>query len=111
MKWDGPGNPENCLEVIYRAEDADTVAASVKEELSQEYDLTESTRELDRAGECLYIEAAVRKGTNTMADQIQAVYIVPATDGCFVATAHFAAEAAEGFGRRFHYMMQTFSAI
>ena len=33
--WDGLGNPENFLEVTHRAEDADTVAASVREELSQ----------------------------------------------------------------------------
>ena len=109
--WDGLGNPENFLEVTRRTEDADTVAASAKEELSQEYDLTESMRELDRAGSCIYIEASVLKGTNTMADQIRVVYIIPAPDGCFVAMAHFASEAAEGFARRFSYMLQTLSVI
>ncbi len=109
--WDGPGNPENFLEVTHRAEDAESAAASVREELSHEYDLTESTRVLDRAGECIYIEASELKGTNRMADQIQAVYIIPASDGCFVATGHFAIEAAEGFGRRFNYMINTISAI
>ena len=68
-------------------------------------------RELDRAGSCIYIEASVLKGTNTMADQIRVVYIIPAPDGCFVATAHFASEAAEGFARRFSYMLQTLSVI
>ena len=109
--WDGLGNPENFLEVSRREEDADTVAASVKEELSQEYDLLESTRELDRAGECIYIEASVLKGTNNMADQLQAVYIIPGPEGCFVAAAHYAAEAAEGFGSRFAYMLQTFGVL
>ena len=109
--WDGPGNPENFLEVSCRAEDAESVAASVRAELSGTYDLTESTRELDRAGECIYIEASVLKGTNTMADQLQAVYIIPAPDGCIVATAHYAVEAAEGFAKRFHYMIDTISAI
>ena len=109
--WDGLGNPENFLEVTRREEDADTVAAIVREEFSGKYDLTESTRELEGAGECLYIEASVLKGTNTMADELQAVYIIPASDGCFVAAAHYAIEAAEGFGRRFNYMLQTFSAI
>ena len=109
--WDGLGNPENFLEVSHREEDAGTVAAAVREELSQQYDLLEHTRELERAGECIYIEASVLKGTNTMADQLQAVYIIPASNGCFVATAHFAAEAAEGFGHRFNDMLQTFSAI
>ncbi len=109
--WDNLGNPENYLEVTYSAEDADTVAAAVRENLSQTYDLLEETRELECAGECLYIEASVLKGTKTMADQLQSVFIIPSSDGCFVATAHFAAEAAEGFGRRFNYMLQTFSAI
>ena len=109
--YDGPGNPENFLEITHRAEDADAVAASVRAELSQEYDLLESSRELDRAGECIYIEASVLKGTNTMADELQAVYIIPASDGCFVAAEHYAIEEAEGFGHRFSYMLQTFSAI
>ena len=109
--WDGAGNPENYLEVTHSAEDAEAAAASVRAELSQEYDLLEGTRELENAGSCIYLEAAVLKGTNTMADQLRAVYIIPASDGCFVATAHFAAEAAEGFGRRFAYMMNTFSAL
>ncbi len=109
--WDGPGNPENFLEVWHSAEDADTVAASVRAELSQEFDLLEHTRVLDRAGECIYIEASELKGTGQMADQLQAVYIIPAPDGCFVATAHYAVEAAEGFARRFAYMLQTISAI
>ena len=39
------------------------------------------------------------------------VYIIPAADGCRVATAHYSAEGAEGFGRRFHYFMETFSVI
>ncbi len=107
--WDGPGNPENFLEVTFSAEDADTVAAAVREELSQTYDLYEETRELNRAGECLYIEASVLKGTNNMADQLQMVYIIPTTDGCIVATVHCAAEAAEGFARRCNYMINTIS--
>ena len=109
--WDGPGNPENFLEVTFSAEDADTVAAAVREELSQTYDLYEETRELNRAGECLYIEASVLKGTNNMADQLQMVYIIPTADGCIVATVHCAAEAAEGFARRCNYMINTISAL
>ena len=109
--WDDPETPENYLEVTYNTEDADTVAAAVREALSGTYDLTESTRELECAGECIYLEAAVLKGTKTMADQLQSVYIIPASEGCFVAAAYFSAEAAEGFGRRFNYMLQTFSAI
>ena len=105
--WDDPQNPENYLEVTYSPEDADAVAASVRAALSTEYELLVGTRELEGAGSCLRIEASVIKGTNNMADQLQAVYIIPAPDGCRVAAAHYAVEAAEGFGRRFSYMLNT----
>ena len=108
--YDGPGNPENFLEVSYRAEDPEVVAASVRAELSGEYDLTESTRELDRGGECIYIEASVVKGTNNMADHLRMVYIIPAPEGCFVATVHCEAVAAEGFAKRCSYMINTIAA-
>ena len=39
------------------------------------------------------------------------VYIIPAADGCRIASAHYAIEASEGFGRRFRYMMDTFSPL
>ena len=81
------------------------------EALSKEYDLTEGTRTLDGAGDCIWMEASVIKGTNNMAPQIQTVYIIPAPDGCRIATAHCAIEASEGFGRRFAYMLNTLSVI
>ena len=109
--YDNQQNPENYLEITYSAQNAGTVAASISEVLSQEYDLSTGTRELDRAGSCLWIEASVIKNTNNMADQLQVVYIIPASDGCRVATEHFAIEASEGFGRRFSYMLHTLSVI
>ena len=109
--WDQPAAPENYLEVTRSTVDAETVAASVRALLSQEYDLLESTRELDLAGSALRIEASEIKGSGRMADQLQAVYIIPASDGCRVATAHYAIEAAEGFGRRFAYLMNTLAVI
>ena len=39
------------------------------------------------------------------------VYIVPAADGCRIAAAHYSFESAEGFGRRFRYIMDTFSVL
>lgn len=108
---DLPGSPMNALEVTYRAENAETVAAAVREELSQKYELLEGTRELARAGSCLRIEASGRKGTGTMADLLQVVTILPASEGCLVVTEHFSAEAAEGFGRRFSYMLNTLAVI
>ena len=109
--WDDPEKPENYLELTYSAEDADTAAASVRAALSEEYDLLESSRVFERAGSCIRIEASELKGTGRMADQLQAVYIIPAADGCRVAAAHFSIEAAEGFGRRFSYMLNTLSVL
>ena len=109
--YDDKNNPENYLELTYRAEDADTVAASVRALLSQEYDLLESERVLERAGSCIRIEASELKGTGRMADLLQVVYIIPASDGCRVATEHFSIESAEGFGRRFSYMLDTLAVI
>ena len=105
--WDNAANPENWLELTYSPENAEAAAASVREALSQEYDLLEETRTLDHAGACIRIEASVIKGTNMMADQIQTVYIIPAPDGCRIATAHCAIVGSEGFGHRFAYMLNT----
>ncbi|MBP5167413.1 MAG: hypothetical protein ILP09_09175, partial [Oscillospiraceae bacterium] len=110
--WDADTEaPVNYLDVTYSPEDAETVAASFREKLSREYDLLETTRELDRAGSCIRIEASELKGSGLMADLLQVVYIVPASDGCRVAEAHYAIEAAEGFGRRFSAMINTLSVI
>ena len=102
--WDDPENPENYLEVTYDPGDPAQVADAVSASLSQEYDLLWEERELDSGLSCTYIEASVIKGTNQMADHLQAVYIIPAGSGSIVAAAHYAAEAAEGFGRRFAYI-------
>ena len=107
--WDNEANPENWLELTYSAESAEAAEASISETLSQEYELLKETRTLDRAGDCVRIEASVIRGTNNMAPEIQTVYIIPAPDGCRIATAHCAIEGSEGFGRRFTYMLNTLS--
>ena len=109
--WDDPENPVNYLEVTYSAESAETAGTSVSEALSKEYDLLKETRMLDRAGDCIRIEASGLKGTNTMAEEIQVVTIIPASDGCRIAAAHYSIEAAEGFGRRFSNMLNTLSVM
>lgn len=109
--YDKPDNPENFLEITAVPQDADAVAAFVSEALSREFDLTNVTRTLARAGECVRIEASVIKGTNRMAPQLQAVYIIPSGDGCLLATTHAAIEASEGFWRRFDYMLNTLSLL
>lgn len=109
--WDDPANPENFIELIHRPEDAATVAAFVSEAFSKEYDIITVPRELNYAGTCTRIEASVIKGTNNMADQIQAVYIIPASDGCIVATTHSFIVESEGFGHRFDYMLNDMRLI
>lgn len=109
--YDDPQNPENYLEVMYNAENADTVAAFVRTALSREYDLFENSRELERAGSSIRIEASEIKGTNQMPDMLQIAYIIPTSDGCRIAMEHLAIESSEGFGRRFSYMLNTLSVI
>lgn len=109
--WDDPENPENYLEVTYNAKDADTVAASISEELSKEYELITENFTLEGAGECIRIGASEVKGGGYMPDKLQMVYVIPASDGCRVAWEHYEIEGAEGFGRRFSYMVHTLSVI
>ncbi len=110
--WDDADNPENYLEVTRSSQDAETVAASVSEMLSAEYEISRyDLFPLDRSGSCIRIDASEVKGGGYMPDHLQAVYIVSAADGCRVAAAHYAIESAEGFAKRFHYMMETFAVI
>ena len=109
--WDDPNNPENYMDLMYRPEDAETVASFVSDAFSREYDITRVPRELALAGTCIQIEASVLKGTNNMADQIQTVYIIPASEGCVVASTHSFVVESEGFGHRFSYLLETLKLI
>ena len=46
-----------------------------------------------------------------MPELLQTVYVIPAADGCRIATAHYTNESAEGFGTRFHCIMNTLAVI
>ena len=109
--YDIPESPENYLEVRYNPHDAESVAAAVSAALSNEYEIIRESYTLDRAGSCIRIDASDGKGGTGTPDQLQMVYIIPAADGCRVATAHYSFESAEGFGRRFAYMMNTLSVL
>ena len=108
--YDDPQNPQYYLEVTASASDTETVAASVSDDLSDKYEIIRETYELDRAGSCIRIVVSGSKGGG-LPDELQTVYIVPAPDGSRVAAAHYTPEGAEGFGRRFAYLMQTFSPL
>ena len=110
--WDDPEKPENYLEVRYSPVDAETAAAAIGETLLNDYEISrDDSFPLERAGSFILILAEEVKGGRFMPDQLQSVYIIPASDGCRVATAHCVAVESEGFLRRFRYMMNTFSAI
>ena len=109
--YDSPENPENYLEGAYSPEDASSAADSVGKALSEEYDIIRESYDLDRAGSCIRIDASGAKGGGGTPDLLQMVYIIPAPDGCRIATAHYGFESAEGFGRRFAYMVKTLSVI
>ncbi len=109
--YDDPENPENYLEVVHSPENADTAAVFISETLSRDYELTREAYELEGAGRCTRIGASEIKGTGQMPDQLQMVYVIPAGESSIIATAHYAIEGAEGFGRRFSYMMHTLSVM
>lgn len=110
-RYDDPTAPLDYLEVLRSAEDAEAAAASISAELSKEYEIVRQAFTLDRAGSCITLDASCIKGTNLMPDLLQTVYIIPAADGCIIATAHCTIEDAEGFGRRIDYMMNTLSVM
>lgn len=110
--WDNTGSPENYLEVRFSPLDAETAAANICEILSSEYEVRrDDSFALERAGNCIRIDADEVKGGGYMPENLQTVYIIPAGDGCRIATAHCATVESEGFLRRFGYMMNTFSAF
>ena len=83
--YDDPEKPENFVEVSYSAENAQTVADTIEKELSESYEVYRDTTVLSSGCECIRMDAsAVAGGANT-ADVIQAVYVIPAADGCRVA--------------------------
>ncbi len=108
--YDDSENPENYLEVTGNPRDADSVAAAVSAALSNDYEIIVESYQL-RSGSCIRIDASAGKGGTGTPDLLQTVYIIPAADGCRVAAAHYSFESAEGFGRRFAYMMNAISTL
>ncbi len=109
-RYDNPADPQDYLEVTYRAESADAAAAAVSEVLSKEYAIISAPYTLDHAGSCIRIDASATKDNQTP-DLLQMVYIIPAGDGCIVGTSHYTFESAEGFGKRFSNIMNSLVII
>lgn len=106
-RYDLPGEPENYLEVRYSAEDADAACTSIVAALSEDYDVAVEPDALSGAGSCTRINASCVKGRDETADVLQTVYVVPAGDGCVIATERYTFESADGFGARFDQMAHT----
>ena len=109
--YDLADDPENYLEVKYDPRDAETVADALGAVLSNDYDIIREPFPLECAGGCIRIDASNAKGNGGTPDLLEALYIIPAPDGCRVAAAHYGFESAEGFGRRFSYFMNSFSVL
>jgi len=109
--WDDPNAPENYIEVRSDTGNAELVADVIIVTLSQDYDIRQEYRELERAGQCIHIAAEVIKGTDQMSEHLQYVYVIPAPDGCRVVTEHCFIADCEGLLRRFDYMLSTLSVV
>ncbi len=105
--YDNADAPENYLELTCSSDDAETAAAAISAELSKTYDVNRESYPLDNAGSCIRLDASAEVGGKVMPKQLQMVYVIPAPDGCRIVTAHYSIEAAEGFGHRFAYMVNT----
>jgi hypothetical protein len=109
--WDDPAKPENYIDVSADTEKAELVADAITAQLSGEYDVTSDTRTLDSGAQAIRLEASVLKGTNLMGDNLQSVYIIPASDGCRVAWVHCVTADSEGFTIRVSKMLNTLTAV
>ena len=112
-RYDDPEKPVNYLEVTFRSEKVDAVAADIKAELKKKYGsvITEEQYLLERAGACVQISAYQAKKNKAPKDSMQYVYIIPTASGCLIAAAHCTIESAEGFGARFTYIINTISSL
>lgn len=109
--YDDPDDPQNYLEVSYSAKDAETVAEEVSAALSKDYGIIRETHTLDGAGDCIRIDASATKDGSETTDVVTDVYIIPAADGCRVATIRYIVEGSDGFGKRLSYMVNTISVM
>ena len=104
-------HPEVYLEVTRRAEDAEATADNIMETLFEQYAPTKREFTLDRAGDCVVINADVDPTGEMTMEELQVVYIIPAGSGCFVAWGHNTFDSADAFGALYRSMMHTFEVL
>ena len=104
-------SPENFVEVSYSAQDASAVVADVIETLSKDYQISKDPITLDGAGLCTRIDASAAADGSGTPDILQAVYVIPADDGCRVAKMQYIPEGSDGFGKRLAYLINTITVM
>ena len=109
--YDDPETPENYLEVSYCPDDAETVADAIEKALSADYAVSRDTAVLKSGVECIHMDASATPDGAYTADVLQAVYVIPADDGCRVAHLRYLPEGSDGFGRRLSYLASTVTVM
>ena len=109
--YDDASQPDNYLEVTKSKESAENVAKSISEELSKEYEIIQESCELNNAGSSIKIVITTAKEDCATPNRLQTIYIIPSSEGSLIARAHYTLESAEGFGRRFAYIVNTLVPI
>ena len=109
--YDDPETPENYIEVPYCPDDAETVADAIEKALSAYYAVSRDTAVLKSGVECIHMDASATPDGAYTADVLQAVYVIPADDGCRVAHLRYLPEGSDGFGRRLAYLASTVTVM
>ena len=109
--YDDPETPENYIEVSYCPDDAETVADAIEKVLSADYAVSRDTAVLKSGVECIHMDASATPDSAYTADVLQAVYVIPADDGCRVAHLRYLPEGSDGFGRRLSYLASTVTVM
>lgn len=109
--YDDPETPENYIEVSYCPDDAETVADAIEKALSEDYAVSRDTAVLKSGVECIHMDASATPDGAYTADVLQAVYVIPADDGCRVAHLRYLPEGSDGFGRRLSYLASTVTVM
>lgn len=109
--YDDPETPENYIEVSYCPDDAETVADAIEKALSADYAVSRDTAVLKSGVECIHMDASATPDGAYTADVLQAVYVIPADDGCRVAHLRYLPEGSDGFGKRLAYLVNTITVM
>ena len=109
--YDDPETPENYIEVSYCPDDAETVADAIEKVLSADYAVSRDTAVLKSGVECIHMDASATPDGAYTADVLQAVYVIPAPDGCRVAHMRYLPEGSDGFGKRLSYLASTVTVM